>query len=316
MRTSDPARLGFALLALLGGATGARAQAGDHVTEPAPAKEIQQVVLDARHVNRVHIVKVAPRYPVTVEFDEPYEEPIRCGDCNGKDSLFRLDAFPEQHSFTIKVIKNVGPQSNGSTLVIDDFVTNVGVRLESGKTISLQVEGVADARQATERVQFASPGGGVEAAHLKEQLDAEREKLESEFASRVEQSATHAFVRAIAEPHECRSTSARTRRDDILLELKEVCRFFGRVFVRLEIENRGRSSFAVGDVRVRASANGEPQLVQMLGQNLLTRPRLDFQQTSTVVVTLKDDAAAALTRFEATVSESGGTGREVTTSNF
>src|SRR6266545_2930765 len=54
-----------------------------------------------------------------------------CGDCGEKGGLFRLDVFNDGRYLTIKPRTFAGPQSDGSTIPAQDFVTVLTVRLRT-----------------------------------------------------------------------------------------------------------------------------------------------------------------------------------------
>lgn len=281
---------------------------------PTVGKELRTIALSEKQAARVHIVRVAPSYPVTLEFPEPFAAQPACGDCGDKNGLFRLDLYNDAHYLTIKPRLFAGPQPDGSNIPIQDFVTNLTVRLQS-YTLTIQVEYTDDPSRADPRVIFTIPGRQDEAGYVQAELAKHKKKLEEEMAPRVQRAVTHQLLRSFTEPHSCTPLSARSRRDDLVLEAQEVCIFGSRYFFRFLVENRGRQGLDLGEATIKAGADrkslGEPTEVD----RYLTSDRLEFQGTTVGVVSFHlDDGANVPRLFELAVHERGGKGRDINVS--
>jgi hypothetical protein len=132
--------------------------------------------------------------------------------------------------------------------------TTILVRLEHA-TLTLYVEQAERARADT-RVVFTFPNRTSDTEYLR----VERAKIEAEANGRVETMFRGRMLRAMQEPHACVRKSARTRNEDIVLEVKEMC-YFGRdVFIVFQVENRGSIPLEVGAVVVSRGQNAHDDL--------------------------------------------------------
>jgi hypothetical protein len=276
------------------------------------AKEVREIPIDASKATRVYRIHTAPGYPAIVEFPEGFAGVPACGDC-GPKGLYQIDVFNEQHYFAIKPRLYPGPQSDGSTITEDDFTTTVNVRLQSGLTLTVQME-LSDKAKADARVVFTLPNRAKENDFIQSQLVLKQKELEEKFAARVEDSTTQNFLRALAQPHDCAKSGSRTRHDDIVVEVKELCRFGDSVYVLFAVENRGRALVDIGAVELKAGIGPDAELVDDV-QKYLPQPQVEFRGTATGVVGFKASSKDARS-YQLVISEAGGRGREVTLSGI
>jgi hypothetical protein len=271
---------------------------------------VRTIPLSDKQAARVHIVRTAPSYPATIEFPEPFLAQPACGDC-GERGLFKLDAFADARYLTIKPRLFAGPQSDGTTIAIQDFLTVLTVRLQS-YTLTIQVEYTDDPSRADPRVVFTLPDRGNETAYVKAELAKERQRLEQDMASRIDKGVTSALLTLLSEPHSCSTLSARARKDDLVVEANELCVFGRRYFVRFSIENRGRTPVDIGELRLRAGASRTALAEAQDLDRHLASERLDVHRSTVALIGFRLDEGLPLPRlFELAVHERGGLSRTV-----
>lgn len=281
-------------------------------TGAAPLREIRQIPIDGERANKVYEIHTAIGFPAVVEFPEPFLEPPACGDCGDK-GLFHIDINANNY-FTIKPGKYPGAQPNGSVISPDEFVTTVNVRLQSKLTLTVVVR-LTDREKADPRVVFTLPNRGGDKAYLQAQVDAARHELERTYAEKTELASQQLFLQAIAEPHQCVPASLHERKSDVVLEVRELCRFGNSLYVKFTVENRGRALLDIGEVSLLA-ARGQEALGADT-HDYMPQRTVEFQGVSTGVVgfaiTKEDSAPKA---FVLRISERGGSNREITSSSF
>jgi hypothetical protein len=282
------------------------------------AGEVKEIELDERRAKAVYRVHTALTIPAVVEFPEAFAAPPACGDCadaadpGASSALFALDAEPGANYLVVKPRLYPGLQANGSNLLVSDFVTTITVRLTS-LTLTLQVELVEDKARADPRVRFTLPNRPTESRYVAEAVAKAKAELEAAFAARVESAAGDHLLRAFVEPHECRANTARHREGDVVLELRELCRFGKRLYVRFLIENRGRSLFVLGEI---AAGVGDGKAYTATAvRSLTTLPEVAFQQTAEGVAAFDVEDPTAHT-FELRVPERGGRARTIALQGF
>jgi hypothetical protein len=287
--------------------------------EPAPPKkEVRVITLDETQARAFHTVVTHPLAPAVVEFPEPFVGTPVCGDCIDGSSppqvlasspaLFLVDLVPAEHFLTIKPIQQ--PRSEGGSIPDEHYLTTLTVRLQSKVTLTLRVQygsvGLADGR-----VVFTLPGRAGQSRYVEEQVARRTAELEAAFAARVADSADEAFLRVLLEPHGCAMPGRRERNDNLFLELKEVCRFGGRGYLRFSLENRSSALFQVGLVEVVTGRDREAAALN--GTRALFAEgatEVPFQRTVHGIVSFELLEGAA-DSVQLAVSEAGGRPRRV-----
>jgi hypothetical protein len=127
----------------------------------------------------------------------------------------------------------------------------------------------------------------------------------------------NAFLRALAENHNCIKASQRARSEDAVLQIKELCYFGAGYYVLFTLENRGRQPFDVADVTVQKSIGrhgGEPVTE---AEFYLPSLQVEFRQTVTGVVGFQlAEGEKPARAYHLMVLEGGGKGRSITISRF
>jgi len=304
----------------------APAKAATPVTVPAPAaapsrpppaasdsleaKDVRVIPIDEQRAGKVYRIRTAAGYPAIIELPDAFAGPPSCGDC-GENGLFRLDVFESDHYLTVKPRLFPGVQSDGTFIGEDEFVTTINVRLASQLTLTLQVE-LAPREKADARVVFKLPQREGETAYVRAEIAKARRKLEEEFAGKLQAATNGAFLRALADPHHCEKVSYRTRQDDAVVEISELCTFSTGVYIRFAIDNRGRVPFDVADVTLKRRDRDQAQAVPDAGF-YLPQLQVEFQSTIAGVVgfPLAEGDKPART-YDLSVYEKGGRNRTVT----
>lgn len=282
------------------------------------AGEVKEIELDEKRARAVYRIRTAISMPAVIEFPENFVAPPACGDCadatkpGQSSALFALQAENAGNILMVKPRLYPGPQADGSNIPATDFVTTITVRLQS-MTITLQVELTEDKKLADPRVRFVLPNRATESRFVTEAIAKAKGQMEADFASRVEQAAADQLLRSFLEPHECRSNTARARDNDMVLELKELCRFGRRIYVRFVLENRGRSLFVVSDVST-GIGDGKA-FTPVEARSLLSIPEVAFQQLTDGIVSFDVDDPSAHS-FELKLTEKGGRTRSVALQGF
>jgi hypothetical protein len=299
----------------------AQADAGVSLLPPAgstleQAGEVKEIELDERRTKAVYRVRTATSLQAVIELPEPIEA-ASCGDCATADKPDAPTLFTWQYDkggVHLAIAPRVYPglQPDGSTLPASDIVTSVTVRMQS-LTLTLQVELTEDRKLADLRVRFVLPNRSTESKFVTDAIAKAKGEMEAAFASRVEQAAADQLLRSFLEPHECRSNTARAREADMVLELKELCRFGRRIYVRFVLENRGRSLFIVNEVTT-GIGDGKA-FTSVESRSLLSIPEVAFQQLTEGIVSFDVDDPTAHS-FELRLNEKGGRTRAVTLQDF
>lgn len=282
------------------------------------AGEVKEIELDDKRARAVYRIHTAISIPAVVEFPESFTASPACGDCadaskpGQSSALFALQAEPNGNMLVVKPRLYPGLQGDGSNIPASDFVTTITVRLQS-LTLTLQVELTEDKKLADPRVRFVLPNRATESRYIVETIAKFKADQEALFANRVESAAAEQLLRTFLEPHECRSSSARAREADLVLELRELCRFGKRVYLRFTIENRSRALFALA--AVTAGAGAEKSYSEVETHHLLSLNEIAFQQTADGVASFDLDDQAA-TKFELRLTEKGGRSRVVALQGF
>ena len=283
-----------------------------------PKKEARIIPLDETQARTFHTIVAHPLAPAVVEFPEPFTGMPVCGDCVDGSSppevlansaaLFLIDLVPTEHFLTIKPIQR--PRSEGGAIPDEHYLTTLTVRLRSKVTLTLRVQyGSVDA--ADGRVVFTLPGRAGQLQFIEEQLAKRTAELEASFAARVAASADEMVLRALLEPHSCTNVSRRERNDNLFLEVKEICRFAGRGYMRFSIENRSKTMFQLGAVEV-VSGRGRDAAVLMGTRTAFSDGATDvpFQKTVDGVVSF-DVVDGVSNGLQLAVTEAAGRSRRV-----
>lgn len=287
---------------------------------PAPAlaspptgdREIRTIPLTEAQARRVLVVRVSPSYPATIEFPEPFAAPPTCGDCGDKAGLFRLDVFNDAHYLVIKPRLFAGPQSDGSVIPAADFLTTITVRLSSF-TLTMQIEYVDDPKKADPRIVFTLPARSQESAFVQQEIAKARKQLEEDFAAKLDKSTTQALLKALSNHHTCTPLSQHIRRDDIVVQAKELCSFGSRFYVPFTIENRARTTVEIESVTLQHGQDKKTLMLPDTLQLYLSTDHLDFQAVAHGVIGFSLDEGQATPRLYALyVLERGGLGRSLT----
>ena len=279
-------------------------------SQPSVGKEVRTIPLDNRAANHVQPVHTAPSYPCTIEFPEAFAGPPACGDCGDK-GLFRLDVFNEGRYLTIKPRTFAGPQSDGTTIAVQDFRTLLTVRLQT-YTLTIDVNYTEDPSKADPRVVFTIPQRATESAYVQAELAKGRKVLEEEMAEKIQRGITSAFLRALVEPHWCNRLKNRTRNDFLVMEAQELCHFGDSYYIRFTIENRGRAPADIAELSLKYGAGSALTDAHDVEQ-YLSSDHIEFQATVTAVIGFRlDDGQPAPRRYELTAREQGGRARVVT----
>jgi hypothetical protein len=283
-------------------------------SDSSEAKDVRVIPIDEKRAGKVYRVRTAAGYPAVLEFPEAFAQAPACGDC-GERGLFRLDVFNDAHYVTIKPRVFPGPQPDGSFIAQDEFVTTLNVRLASQLTLTLQIE-LAEREKADARVVFTLPQRGSESAYVRDEITKARKALDDEFATRLDQGVVQAFLRALSQPHNCTSTALRTRHEDLVVEINELCYFGSAVYFRFTIENRGRAPADLADVALRKGTRGAASPLAD-ARAYLPQTRLEFQGTVTGVVGAQlPDGEEPARAYELVITERGGKNRQLVASGF
>jgi hypothetical protein len=206
-----------------------------------------------------------------------------------------------------------GLQSDGSTIPATDFVTTVTVRLQSF-VITLQVELTEDKAKADPRVRFTAPGRAQESQFVAASIAKAKAELDAQYAARVEAAAYEHHRRLLLQPNECRTNRARVRSENLVLELRQLCRYGHRIYVRFFIENRGRALFVPGEPTL-ALGDGKGNFTPVDTGSLLSVQELTFTQVAEGIADadLDDPNVRALSL---TILERGGPNRSIELKDF
>ncbi len=233
---------------VLGSEKGATKADADTATATSAVQGTREIVLDEKATGKVFAIRTARNVLTTVEFPEDLGGRPACGDCEQDsgpegDALYKMAVSAQGRYVTVRPNPAARKPKDGET------GTTILVRLEHA-TLTLYVEQTERSRADT-RVVFSYPNRSADTEYLR----VERAKMEAEANARVETLFRGRMLKAMQEPHVCVRKSARSRNDDIVLEVKEMC-YFGRdVFIVFSIENRGRVPLEVGAVVVSRGQN-------------------------------------------------------------
>jgi len=280
--------------------------------------EVKEIELDERRARAVYKIRTAISIPAVVEFPEAFIAAPACGDCadalkpSNSAALFALQAEQGGTYLIVKPRMYPGQQADGSFIPASDFVTSITVRLQSF-TLTLQIELTENKSQADQRVRFVVPSRATETRFVSESIAKAKASLEAEFANRVDAAAADQMLRNILEPHECRANSARQRLQDVVLEVRELCRFGKRLYVRFSLENRGRALFVIDSVAVGVGDNNAFTAVE--GHSITTASELAFGALTEGVLGFDAEDPTAH-NFELRITEKGGRTRVIAAQNF
>jgi len=208
----------------------------------------REIVLDEHANGKVIGIRTARGVATTVEFPETFVENPVCGDCEvddgagpptGNDALYRIQ-YPEHDGRFLTLFPNPSRRARERS----EMDTSILVRLAHA-AVTLFVE-QGDRASADTRVVFTYPNHAGETEYIR----AERQRIEKEADDRVKREVRARMHLALRAPHGCVAKSDRTRSDDIVLELKEICYFDRDVYFTFFVENRGRDPFDVKSVLV------------------------------------------------------------------
>jgi hypothetical protein len=278
---------------------------------------VRAIVLDETQARAFHTVVTHPLAPAVVEFPEPFVGTPVCGDCidgsappqvlASSPALFLVDLVPAEHFLTIKPIQQ--PRSEGGSIPDAHYLTTLTVRLQSKLTLTLRVQyGPVDL--ADGRVVFTLPGRAGHARFVEEQLARRTAELEASFAARVAAGTDEAFLRVLLEPHGCVVSGRRERSDDLFLDLKELCRFGGRGYLRFSLENRSNALFQVGLMEV-VTGHGQDAAALSGTRTFFAEgaTEVPFQRTVQGIVSF--ELLEGADSLQLVISEAGGRSRRV-----
>jgi hypothetical protein len=246
-------------------------------------------------------IRTARDFLTTVEFPEDVLGTTcpGCTDWKGPDgdALFRVE--PVAKGKYLAIAPTTGDVRR--TKAGEEPVASMLVRLEHS-TVVLRLQRVERKSAADTRVVLLYPNRSAESEYVR----VEKSKLEAESAARIEADVSERFLRAFREPHHCSRKGARTRNDDIVLEVTELCYFGRQVILSFNVENRGRAPVEVGSVAVNKGTVESKE-------GYLSDSTIEFQKVSSGVVSLRlPEADNTAGPFELTVSERTGKHRVVT----
>jgi hypothetical protein len=231
-----------------------------------------------------------------VDFPEDFLDPPECGQwCDdAKDerpeAVYRLQTELKGHYLTVQR----KPVRHAST---DGMVVTIIVRLEHNKALTLEL--IQDPAADT-RVVFTYPDRKAESEYVK----AEYHNMEAVAAQKVAAGVTDKFLRAFAGPHRCLDKTWRSRNDDVVLEVQQLCYFGENVVISFTVENRAREPLKLANAAVTRGLNVLVSLPQ---------EPVQFQQTVSGVVSMQvPESANPRGPFELTIYEDGGRKRVVT----
>jgi hypothetical protein len=191
----------------------------------------------------------------------------------------------------------------------ENFLTTLTVRLQSKVTLTLRIQyGTVD--QADARVVFTLPQRSSESQYVREQTAKLKQELEASFADRVADAAKKDLVRLFLEPHNCATTNRRERNDNIIVEVKEICRFGQKGLIRFTIENRHKALFNIGSVQVQVGKGQETAPVENL-VHVFESDASEVPFRATVAGVVAFDVPGVGKHYELTVLENGGKNRKV-----
>jgi len=281
-------------------------------------REARVIPLDEKQARAFHTLYTHPSIPAILEFPEPFLGTPTCGDCvdgstppetlANSDALFVVDLFPTEQYISIKPAQY--SRRDGGRVPDEHFITTLTVRLASKLTITVKVQyGTVD--NADARVTFTLPNRAKESQFVQEQVAKARADLEADFARRVNVGIRQSFMQGLAEQHECVKADNRARKDDVVVEVRELCRFGSSVYIRFEVENRSRNSLVLGDVQVGARSG--KQVIPFEGaEQYLPQREVEFQKSVVGVVSFSlDDLEQSAKQFQLVIAEQGGRNREV-----
>lgn len=290
-------------------------------TVPAPRREARAIPLDETQARTFHAITTHPNIPAIIEFPERWIGQPTCGDCidpstappsQPVDALFAVQFNPEQQQIVVKPAQYA--RSDGGAIPNREFLTTLTVKLaESKMTLTLRLEyGTLDT--ADPRVVFTLPGRSNETAYVQQKLREAKERIEVEVAERVALGVNDELRRLFLQPHDCRPSDQRHRNENILVEVKELCRFGARRILRFTVENRHQSLFNIGSIDLRHGA----QPIADTGFAFEGDHRaVKHKQVLTGVITFDvETEGAPAERFELRITEDGGRNRNVVVSGL
>jgi hypothetical protein len=298
-------------------------------TKPQPTttrvgKEAKLIPLDESQARTFHTVTAHPSVPALIEFPEPFAGAPSCGDCVDGSSppevladssaLFLFDLFPEEQYLSIKPIQL--PKSEGGSIPDEAYLTTLTVRLKSKLTITVRVQ-YAPAAKADARIVFTLPHREAESQFVREETKKQRDELEASFAERVNQGVSRGLQRTLLEPHGCTEMRRRDRSDDVILEVRELCRFGPRGYIRFTLENRHNLLYRLGEVQVLAGTGKDAVPVDALTPLVEGDVReMPFRNSIHAVVGFEMPPSASAFSYELVVTEDGGKNRRVALSGL
>jgi hypothetical protein len=171
------------------------------------------------------------------------------------------------------------------------------VKLEHG-VVTLLLRRV-EPKRADARVTFAAPDRAAENEYLR----VERLKLEAAVADQIRHGVDREFEKAFLQEHRCERSRERVRKDDIVLEVNEICLFGDRVVLVFTVENRARAPFEAGSLAVN----------KVQGKAYEFGAPIEFGESRTgVVVGTVKEGVQPHGRYEVALHEGGGKGRVLT----
>jgi hypothetical protein len=273
-----------------------------------PAKDANQarVITLAPGTPQVFTVRTSPNQICAMTFPADFQGEVMCGSCTTEaggspTALFRLDALRSVRMLAIK------PRAYARKVDMqpEAYRTVLQVPLKGFAPITIEVEYVENPKDADTSVVFVLPD------KVRDEMASTRSAVEQEMTHELDKKVTAAFMRALAEPHACRSLSQYTRAEDLVVEAREVCWFGRRYFLRVSIENRGRDPVDVAGLSL--SYGAKDPLTEATAERDLAIDHLEFKQSVDAVLAFElKEGEAAPRRYSVSLAERGGRGRNVT----
>jgi hypothetical protein len=311
-----------ALLALL--LASSAASQGQTAEPPTVDRPVRQIPIDENRANKVYRVRTAPGLQAILEFPEGFSSPPSCGDCadgsapathlQSSPALFVIQTFASENYIAIKPLR-FSREEGGEGPPAEEFLTTVTVRLVSKLTITLQVEYSARDK-ADARVVFTFPHRSAETEYVRQQVAKARAELEASYAARISAATTRVLLGTLLEAPKCSSVGAFVRTGDTRLEVTQVCRVGQKVFVRFNVENRGRVPLALGTVRLERRHGMASRPIPET-QFLLSKSELEFRDELKGVIGYElPEGEAAAESYSLHLQEKSGDTREVVVRDF
>lgn len=269
----------------------------------ASGPQLHVIELDPKRPRSVHEIRAAPGVSTTLNFPEAWAAPPVCGDCafgddEVKGQLWRLEVVEATNTIVVKPTRLPGPDVPPAA-----FLTNIDVTLKSGVAVTMFVKLVLP-EEAFARVEFRLP----ESAMAASVLDAERQKLQAEFAARVDVALQEELLEAFLGKVRCRDTWGGPRQDKrMVVRVFQICRNRSFIFVNFEVENAAREDLQLLGASLTDADDASSDRAKF-SRKLV---KFDERVPGVVLLPLEDETIAS-SSYELVVTEDGGQARTVT----